>query len=83
MTPRTIVMRLTSDDVKEIQISTDYDEVLRAIGRLATWAASAYDTVTIMRDGTRDLIALYEVGGSSERFVMGAVWHNGSFGFHS
>lgn len=83
MTPRTIVMRLTSDDVKELQISTDYDEVLRAIGRLATWAASAYDTVTIMRDGTRDLIALYENEGSSERFVMGAVWREGSYELYS
>lgn len=83
MTPRTIVMRLTSDDVKELQISTDYDEVLRAIARLSTWGMQTYDTVTIMRDGKHDLIALYEIEGASERFVMGAVWHNGSFGFHS
>lgn len=83
MAPRTIVMRLTSDDVKELQISTDYDEVLRAIARLSTWGMQTYDTVTIMRDGKHDLIALYEIEGASERFVMGAVWRETSYELYS
>lgn len=83
MTPRTITLRLTHDDLMDLRISTDYNELDRAIARLTTWGMQAYDTVTVMRDGKHDLIALYESTGTGGKFVLGAVWHDGSFGFHS
>jgi hypothetical protein len=55
-----------------------------AIGRLCSWAVESYDQVTITTDGKcGDLVAYYKNSVTGGQFVMGAVWREGEYSFHS
>ena len=69
--------------------------VAPALARLATWAlpnetqaegTRCYDTVTITCVDTTspELVAVYTCSAQpTARYVIGAVWHNDHWGFHS
>ena len=79
----------------KLQERADNNPVLRAIGRLSTWAlpnemplegTGQYDTVDI-RCADADSPELVAVYSSSTHpavgYVIGAIWHGDHFGFHS
>lgn len=72
-------MRTIEINVDEVKITnSDYH---RAIGRLATFGN--YDVVKIYNDGKgEDLIATYYKEGA-QRFVIGAIFREGQYEFHS
>ena len=57
-----------------------------AINYLSLWCIPSYPVVDIYHDGDRDFLAVYrEPGDDTQRYVIGAVWHDDtkSFSFHS
>jgi len=85
--PRTIELQLTSEDMANIAKclpNCDWKPLWVAIGYLSTWSAHAYPKVQIMRDGDGpDLFAHYLKEDGSIGYLIGAVWHNTHYGFHS
>jgi hypothetical protein len=62
--------------------ATDTDEWHRAVGRLASWNMS-YPTCNIYTDGETDMVAVYLNEQGERGYVIGAVWHDDHYGFHS
>lgn len=80
---RTTTINLTSDDMIQIAESIGtWNKLWEAIGYLSTWNLS-YPYVTIHRDGTDDLVAVYRDVEGDRQYVIGAVWHGEHYGFHS
>jgi len=59
-----------------------WDKLWGAIGYLSTWNQS-YPTVELWRDGKTDLVAVYRGDDGNVKYVIGAVWHDTHYGFHS
>jgi hypothetical protein len=59
-----------------------WDKLWTAIGYLSSWNLS-YPTVEIWRDGKTDLVAVYRCKEGNVKYVIGAVWHDDHYGFHS
>ena len=54
-----------------------------AIGYLSTWNMS-YGFVRITQDGDTDMVAVYrDTADGPTKYVIGAVWHEDHYGFHS
>lgn len=81
---RSVKLNLTSEDMIQIAQSIGtWDKLWEAIGYLTTWNLS-HPTVTVYRDGkSNDLIAIYADEGGGVQYVIGAVWHDTHYGFHS
>ena len=80
---RTMNLNLTNEDM--IQVSEaigSWDKLWEAIGYLSTWNMS-HPRVDIYRDGGNDLVAVYLDGNEDRQYVIGAVWHDTHYGFHS
>jgi hypothetical protein len=60
-----------------------WDALWQAIGYLSTWSAGEYPKVVITRDGDTDLVAVYYRENGERMYVIGAVWHDTHYGFHS
>ena len=80
---------LTVDAVARTRIAeiTGHDKLNAALGYLAGWNMS-FPHVTIsggVYGGTPELIAAYRADTDDTRpgYVIGAVWHDDHFGFHS
>jgi len=65
-----------------MQVETDITEWYRAIGRLSTWNMT-FPTVNIYPDGETDMVAAYFDEKGDRQYVIGAVWHDDHYGFHS
>lgn len=63
--------RLTGPTKKDVQ---------SAVGYFALW--STYPTCKIYNDGTNDLIAVY-FDGDVRKYVIGAVWLETEYSYHS
>lgn len=71
----------------ENQCNGDARAINLAIGHLSQWSMNTYPFVDINlqgRKGEMELLAVYrkEKDGKPE-YVIGAVWHDDHFGFHS
>lgn len=82
MTTRTVTLHLSPGEKAEIWEHTDRNELHRAIGYLSSWALE-YPKVTIYRDGETDLVAVYFNEKDERAYVIGAIWHDDHYGFHS
>ena len=58
------------------------DEFFDTIGYLSTWNMT-YPTVDIYSDGDLDMVAVYKDENKDTKYVIGAVWHEDHYGFHS
>lgn len=79
---RTTIIHIDAVERTRMQAATDHDEWFRAIGYLATWNMT-FPTVEIRADGETDLVAVYRDEEGNIGYVIGAVWHDGRYGFHS
>jgi hypothetical protein len=80
---RTIDLCLSTSDMIEIAASIGtYDKLWEAIGYLSSWNQS-YPKVCIYRDRGDDLYAIYLNAEGETKYVIGAVWHDDHYGFHS
>lgn len=84
---RTIQLLLSPEDLIEIAQALpghNYKPVWEAIGYLTSWAPASYPIVRIYRDGNGpDLTAVYLKANCELDYVIGAVWHDDHYGFHS
>lgn len=79
------MVTLELDDNAMTQIAVDigsWDKLWGAIGYLSSWNTS-YPYVTIFRDGGTDLVAVYKDGAGVRQYIIGAVWHDDHYGYHS
>lgn len=70
------------------QCGDDEQAIQNAIGRLSMWAWDMYPFVQINlngKAGEMELVAVYKKEEDQERpsYVIGAIWHDNHFGFHS
>lgn len=79
---RQVILRMDSVTQMKMQHATDHDEWFRAVGRLSTWNMS-FPTVDIRPDGETDMVAVYKDENDNVKYVIGAVWHDDHYGFHS
>jgi hypothetical protein len=80
---RTVNLNLSSEDMIQIAESIGtWDKLWEAIGYLSSWNLS-YPRVDIYRDDKTDLVAVYFNGEDVRGYVIGAVWHDDHYGFHS
>ena len=53
-----------------------------ALGYLGTWNMT-YPSVDIYTDGDTDMVAVYKDETGTSGYVIGAVWHEDHYEFHS
>ena len=73
------------DSVQQTQImeAVGAQNFFTAIGYLSTWNMS-YDFVRITQDGDTGMVAVYKnTEDGPTKYVIGAVWHDDHYGFHS
>jgi hypothetical protein len=83
-TDRTITINLTGEDMIQVAESIGtWDKLWQAIGYLSSWNMS-YPNVVIYREPkSPDLVAVYSDTERNVKYVIGAVWHDDHYGFHS
>ena len=70
--------------IKMQQAGPSMEKINDAIAYLSTWALDSYEEVSIYRDReVTDMIAVYSNPDNERRYVIGAVWHEDHYGFHS
>lgn len=82
---RNITINLSREDMLQIAETIEsWEKLWMAIGYLSTCILS-YPNVTVFRDGDTDMVAMYYVGDRADKpaYVIGAVWHDDHYGFHS
>lgn len=79
---RNAIIHIDMTERTQMQAATDSNEWFRAIGYLSTWNMS-FPTVVIRADGETDMVAVYKDEDGNIRYVIGAVWHDDHYGFHS
>ncbi len=82
---RIVKLRLDGEDMIQIaETIGTWDKLWQAIGYLSSWNPT-YPEVAIIRDTTNkpDLIAIYYNKDGVRGYVIGAVWHEDHYGFHS
>jgi len=78
---REVKIQLDSEQIEEIN-AVARNKFFEAIGYLSTWNPS-YPIVEIYREAGADLIAVYRDEKNERKYVIGAVWHDDHYGFHS
>jgi len=81
---RAVTLSLSSNDMIQIAESIGtWEKLWHAIGYLSTWNLQ-HPKVAIYRDGKdADLVAVYSDEKYVTKYVIGAVWHQDHYGFHS
>ena len=81
---RTVILDMDATAQTKIIEATSRKEFYNAIGYLSTWNLT-FPKVTIRAVDCDDgeLIAIYETEEGKTGYVIGAVWHNDHYGFHS
>lgn len=79
---RTITIHMDAVTQNKMIEAADPDLWWRALGYLSTWNMT-YPTVDIYQDGETDMTAVYSDEQGNRRYVIGAVWHEDHYGFHS
>lgn len=85
---RTVEIHIPQTAVHEATQQVGVQNWERAIGYLSTWAMHnpEYQICEIHQDffgGNTDMVAVYKNAEGVRRFVIGAVWHDDHYGFHS
>lgn len=84
---RNIKLHIDADHMESAMAITTPEKFEAMLSRLALWAIHRYDTVTVYPDGDckdpTDFVAVYTDTVHGDRFVIGAVWHDDHYGFHS
>lgn len=80
---RKVTIFLDAVKQQEIIQATGAKEFFEALGYLSTWNMT-FDEVHIQSDGDLDLLAMFwKEGAQQPGYVIGAVWHDDHYGFHS
>lgn len=83
MQDRTITLALDNNQLTQIaETIGSWDKLQSAIGYLSTWNTN-YPKVAIYADGKTDMVACYFDEEGNRKYVIGAVWHETHYGFHS
>lgn len=70
-------------ELTQLKENTDPHEVMKALGYLATWNLTyPMCRIWVNHDQT-ELTATYHNDRDHQMYVIGAVWHEDHFGFHS
>lgn len=81
--PRTVKLYIGQGRMTEVAVAIDsWEKLWHAVGYLSSWNTT-YPTVEIYQDGMTDLVAVYFDAAGECRYVIGAVWHDDHYGFHS
>ena len=78
-------VRILMDATQQTQIMEEVgrQNFFAAIGYLSTWNMS-FGFVQITQDGDTDMVAVYKnTADGPTKYVIGAVWHDDHYGFHS
>ena len=84
---RELKINITQSDMIRIAegIGT-WDKLWEAIGYLSSWAVDTYPECEIFVDRpatSLDLLAVYKNPKKGQQYVIGAVWHDTHYGYHS
>ena len=80
---REVLILMDSAQQTQIMEEVGRQNFYAAIGYLSTWNMS-YGFVTITQDGDTDMVAVYrDTADGPTKYVIGAVWHEDHYGFHS
>ena len=80
---REVLILMDATQQTEIMEEVGRQNFFAAIGYLATWNMS-FGFVQITQDDTTDMVALYkDTEDSPVKYVIGAVWHENHYKFHS
>jgi hypothetical protein len=82
---RTVNIALTTQEHQNIVEAIGHENhrlFEQALGYLSTWNLN-YPIVNIYLDGNTDMVAVYKRADLETGYVIGAVWHEDHYGFHS
>ena len=79
---RTVEFLFDTQELTDLQEATSYAAVNGALGYLSQWCLR-FPRVSIYIAGKDELVARYRKEDGSLGYVIGAVWHDDHFGFHS
>lgn len=80
---RTINLGISQSELTKIaEAIGSWDKLWTAIGYLGTWNHE-YPIAGIFKDSDTDLLCIYRDGNGRGQYVIGAVWHDDHYGFHS
>jgi len=80
---REVLIRMDSTQLTEIREAVGLAHFYGALGYLSQWNLT-YGHVEITQDGDTDMVAVYRKTRSGPvEYVIGAVWHDDHYGFHS
>lgn len=79
---RQMTLYIGEEQQTMIKEAVGKDKFYDALGYLSTWNMT-YPTVDIYTDGDNDMVAVYKDDTDNTKYVIGAVWHEDHYGFHS
>lgn len=80
---RSVNINLDNNQLTAIAMSIgSWDKLWNAIGYLSTWNTN-YPFASIFHDRDNDLVCVYKDASNNKTYVIGAVWHEDHYGFHS
>ena len=80
---REVLIRMDSTQLTQIKEAVGPSHFYSALGYLSQWNLT-YGHVEITQDDTTDMVAVYRATpGAPVEYVIGAVWHEDHYGFHS
>ena len=82
MTERKVNLNMNAVGITNVIGNTNRAEFEKAIGYLSTWNLT-FPEVNIFSDSKDELTAVYITAEGERGYVIGAVWHEDHYGFHS
>jgi hypothetical protein len=79
---RKVNLNMNAVDITNVIGNTNRAEFEKAIGYLSTWNLT-FPEVNIFSDSKDELTAVYITAEGERGYVIGAVWHEDHYGFHS
>jgi hypothetical protein len=79
---RKVAIHIDANKQTSIKEIVGREKFFDAIGYLSTWNMT-YPSVDIYTDGDTDMVAVYKDVLGVSGYVIGAVWHEDHYGFHS
>ena len=78
---RKVIIHINAVDQTNMKEIVGREKFFDAIGYLSTWNMT-HPSVDIYPDDT-DMVAVYKDEQGKTEYVIGAVWHEDHYGFHS
>jgi hypothetical protein len=79
---RTVEINITPEQYEQALDTVGREAFQNAIGYLTTWSLN-HPRVVIYIEDECDLVAVYKDETNTTQYVIGAVWHDDHYGFHS